>query len=95
METSDWLVVEMPPKVVWSFVTVVCGALSVTICGGHQMLKLPVVNWDSRAKVITTLHAAMATNNCVGIQLITFRSCCYIECVCRWFWCAHWTCSLR
>jgi hypothetical protein len=56
MVTSGWSVVEMPPKVVWSFVTVVCGALSVAICGEHQMLELPVVNWDFLAKVITTLQ---------------------------------------
>ena len=92
METSDWSVVEMPLKVVWSFVMVVCGALSVVICGGHQMLELPVVSWDSLAKVISyyTLQQWLGI-----IILITYRSCCYIECVCRWFWCAHWTCSLR
>jgi hypothetical protein len=56
METLGWSVVEMPPKVVWSFVTVVCGALSVAIYGEHQMLELPVVNWDSLAKVIATLQ---------------------------------------
>jgi hypothetical protein len=53
METSGWSVVEMPLKVVWSFVTVVCGAQSVAICGGHQMLELPVINLDSLAKVIS------------------------------------------
>ena len=55
MGTSGWSVVEMPLKVVWSFVMVVCGAQSVVISGGQQMLELPVVNWDSRAKVIATL----------------------------------------
>ena len=55
METSGWSVVEMPVKVVWSFVTVVCGALSVVIGGGHKMLELPVVSWDSLAKVITAV----------------------------------------
>ena len=42
----------MPLKVVWSSVMVVCGALSVAIGGGHQMLELPVVSWDSLAKVM-------------------------------------------
>ena len=63
METSGWLVVEMPLKVVWSFVMVVCGALSVVIGGEHKMLELPVANWDFLAKVITAIYAAMTRNN--------------------------------
>ena len=55
MEISGWLVVEMPLKVDWSFVMVVCGALSVVICGGHKMLELPVVSWDFLVKVITAM----------------------------------------
>ena len=39
METSGWLVVGMPLKVVWSSVTVVCGALSVVMHGELLMLK--------------------------------------------------------
>ena len=33
METSGWLEVDTPMKVVWNSVMVVCGALSVAICG--------------------------------------------------------------
>ena len=52
METSGWLVVEMPVKVVWSFVMVEHGALSAVICGEHKMLELPVVSWAFLVKVI-------------------------------------------
>ena len=78
METSDWLVVEMPLKVDWSSVMVVCGALSVAICGGHQMLKLPVVSWDSLAKVLEFL---VCGNDKEIMILITYRSRCYFECL--------------
>ena len=51
METSGWLVVGMPLKVVWSSVMVVCGALSVVIGGEHKMPVWPAVSWDSLLKV--------------------------------------------
>ena len=52
MEISGWLEVLVPQKVVWNFVTVVCGALSVVIGGELQMLVWLVVSWDSLLKVI-------------------------------------------
>ena len=39
METLGWLVVGMPLKVVWSFVTVELGGLFVVISGEYWMLK--------------------------------------------------------
>jgi hypothetical protein len=61
----------MPLKVVWSFVTVVCGALSVAICGGHQMLELPVVNWDSLLKVLTSLQ--WMQHNAIYKYILSFQ----------------------
>ena len=52
METSGWLEVEMPLKVVWSSVTVVCGELFVVISGEHWMPVWPAASWDSQLQVL-------------------------------------------
>ena len=41
----------MLQRVAWSSAMVVCGALSVGISGGYQMLELPVVSWAFLVKV--------------------------------------------
>ena len=51
MEICDWLEVRTSLKVVWSFVTVVCGARSVVISGAHQMPAWPAASWDSQLQV--------------------------------------------
>ena len=82
MVTSGWLEVQMLQKVVWSSVTVVCGALSVVTGGDHQMLEELAASWDSLLKVV-----CLAAKGCDSIEdmlidlFILCRSCCYFECL--------------